>query len=123
MKTPLLCAATVLLAACLTDAPERLALPGAQTIDEVRVQVTGVRRSHTRYFGLVGEAVNLGQTPVSRLTAVYEVLNAQGALIGQARADRTNLAPGETWVFEAEFSSAGVTAVSSVMPGRIKVLR
>ena len=123
MKPLQLCAAALLLSACVTDAPDSLVLPGAQTVDGVRVQLTRVRRSHTRYFGLAGEAVNLGATRVSRLSVLYEVLDGQGANIGRARAERTDLAPGEVWEFEAEFSTAGVTAMGSVLPGRIKVFR
>ena len=123
MRATTLCAAALLLTACVTEAPEHLALPSAQTVDGVRIQVTRVRRSHMRFFGLTGEAVNLGQTPVARLTAIYEVLDPQGARIGRAYAERTNLAPGEVWEFEAEFSGPGVNSVGAILPGRIKVFR
>ncbi|WP_145070093.1 FxLYD domain-containing protein [Engelhardtia mirabilis] len=74
---------------------------GPVTAEGIEVTVDGVIRRFGRVLAVEGTARNVGQSDQGHLRLVFELLDDDGAKIGDATAQSEGLRAGQLWRFDA----------------------
>ena len=94
--------------------------PRPYVANGVEVEVKGVLKLSTKFHGVYGSATNVSAGELDSVTVTFDVLDAQGARVGTAKATTEDLGPGQTWKFQAKFARQ-VDDVVTVLKGNVWV--
>jgi hypothetical protein len=106
----------------------RVNLPAPYTQDNVKVVVEGLwidgydGDGYDKIIGVRGTATNVGSVDLLTCSIEFNVVNKSGARVAAAHTIMLGLKSGETWAFQATFSTPFAGSFKSVEPGTITAM-
>jgi hypothetical protein len=110
----------VCIVASCRSTPRGVDLPPLYEREGIEVSVTEVLRTTTKDKGVAGSAWNHSGREVS-CQLEFRALDAYGADIAKARAEKGSWKPGERWQFRATYDRANVEDVKTILPGKVRL--
>lgn len=117
-------AAVLTLPSCVLPAPlPQIDLPAPFEDQGVQISVDGLFKLGQTYTGLTGTAHNVSSSDYTTCAISFDVIDTDGSKVADAFASTQGLRSGQTWRFQALFTSPFGTTFSSIQSGQVIVVK